>query len=899
VPHLRPTGGAHRLGWHLKKDPEHGDNRSFVTALTYDEARERAGLIDVLGYCIDLDVTGGEEIFSSVTIVRFGCRAPGTSSFIELRPTRLHRVVLNGQEVDPGTLRDGRLPLAGLLADNELRVEADMPYSRTGEGMHRFTDEADGETYLALHGGLDNAQRVFAAFDQPDMKAVIRVAVTAPGRWIVMGNGVSRPGGAGATRRWELAATPPISVYLVTVLAGPYHSIRSSHRGVPLGLYSRQSLAGHLHRDAAEIFAITRACFDRYLEIFDEPYPFDSYDQAFVPELEAGAMENPGCVTFRDEFLFPAAVTRAERQTRGMVIAHEMSHMWFGNLVTMRWWNDVWLSESFATYMGFQVLAEATAFTGTWTDFALTHKPRGYDADQRPSVHPVAPEPHEVPDTDAARSSYDDISYAKGASALRQLVAWIGRPAFLAGINDYFGRYRFASATLADLLDCLDRASSTDVLDWAGHWLRTSGVDTLAVSRPAPGRQVAPDGPPAPDGGPPADAEGAAVSHAGTRPHRIWIGVYDEVPDADALVLRERIPVLVPAGASQVVLPRAAVDPAPALLLPNDDDVSYCKIRLDPPSQDVLASSLHRISDPLSRAVAWNSARNLVRDGELAPQAYLELALSQLAAETDQSIAGQVLAYARWTIADRYLSPGHRGAALASLHVLCRELTCRPARDDDGGMRLIAGRGLIDSASRPDDVAALRSWLAAGRLPGGPNLDSRLRWQILLRLAVLGALAPAEIGREAAADTTAAGRLSAARCRAARPAEAAKAAAWATMFGETAGAGETAGPGETGSGYQLAATAQGFWQADQAELLADYVPRYFPALARTAEHRGADAARVLIQHGFPQHAADTATLQAGRPCLADGGLIGSLRRLLADQLADLSRAVDVRAGIGS
>jgi aminopeptidase N len=873
-------------------NPEHGDIRSLVTALTYDEARERARLIDVLEYHVDLDVAGGEDAFRSVTVVRFGCRLRGAGSFIELRPACLHRVVLNGHEVDPGALRDGRLPVTGLLADNELRVEADMPYSRTGEGMHRFTDEADGKTYLALHGGLDNAQRVFASFDQPDMKAVIRATVTAPGHWIVIGNGLSRPDGAGPRRRWELAATPPISPYLFTVAAGPYYGIRSSHRGVPIGLYSRQSLAGHLNRDAAEIFAVTRACFDRYLEIFDEPYPFDSYDQAFVPELEAGAMENPGCVTFRDEFLFPTAVTRAERQTRGMVIAHEMAHMWFGNLVTMRWWNDVWLSESFATYMGFQVLAEATAFTGTWTDFALTHKPRGYDADQRPSVHPVAPEPHQVPDTDAARSSYDDISYAKGASALRQLVAWIGRPAFLAGINDYFARYRFASATLADLLDCLDRASSTDVLDWAGHWLRTSGVDTLAVSRLGPGSQSAPDGQTAPDDGGAAGAAAAAVSHAGTRPHRIWIGVYDEAPDADALVLRERIPVLVSAGASLVALPRTAVDPAPALLLPNDDDVSYCKIRLDPRSRDVLASSLRRIADPLSRAVAWNTARDLVRDGELAPQAYLELAVRHLPAETDSSITGQVLAYARWTIADRYLSPGHRGAALAILAGLCQELADRPTREDEGGMRLIAGRGCIDSACRPDEVTALRSWLAVGRLPGGPDLDSRIRWQILLRLAVLGALAPAEIGREAAVDTTAAGQLSAARCRAALPAEAAKAAAWTAMFGAAAGRGETS------SGYQLAATAQGFWQADQAELLAGYLPRYFPALARTAERRGADAARVLIQHGFPQHAADTATLQRGQRCLTDGGLIGSLRRLLSDQLADLSRAVQVRAGSG-
>ncbi len=480
-----------------------------MTALTYSEAQERSRLIDVLGYRVELDVTGGDDVFGSVTVVRFGCRTPGAGSFIEISPARLRRVVLNGQDVDPATLTGNRLPVTGLRAVNELRVEADMPYSRTGAGLHRFTDAADGETYLALHGGLDNAQRVFAAFDQPDLKAVTTAAVAAPARWTVIGNGLARPAGGG---RWELAATPPISTYLFALVAGPYCSIRAEHHGIPFGLHARQSLADHLRRDAAEILGITRACFDRYREIFTEPYPYDSYDQVFVPELESGAVENPGCVTFRDEFLFPAAVTRAERQTRGMVIAHEMAHMWFGDLVTMRWWNDVWLSESFATYMGFQVLAEATAFTGTWTDFALATKTRGYDADQRESTHPVAPDPRDVPDTDAARSSYDDISYAKGASALRQLVAWLGRPAFLAGINDYIARYRFGSATLPDLLGCLSRASGTDAGDWAGHWLRGSGVDTLTVARPEPPGRV------------------GCISHVGGRPHRVWVGVYDETP---------------------------------------------------------------------------------------------------------------------------------------------------------------------------------------------------------------------------------------------------------------------------------------------------------------------------------------------------------------------------------
>jgi len=334
-----------------------------LTALTYEEARERSRLIDVLGYHVELDVTGGDDVFGSVTVVRFGCREPGAATFIEIRPARLRRAVLNGQDVDPAALAGNRLPLASLHAANELRVEADMPYSRTGAGLHRFTDAADGETYLALHSGLDNAQRVFAAFDQPDLKAAITAAVTVPGSWTVIGNGLAHPAGDG---RWELAATPPISTYLFTLVAGPYHSVRTEHHGIPFGLHARRSLAGHLGRDAAEILDITRACFDRYREIFTEPYPYDSYDQAFVPELESGAVENPGCVTFRDEFLFPSEVTQAERQTRGMVIAHEMAHMWFGDLVTMRWWNDVWLSESFATYMGFQVLAEATGFTGAW-----------------------------------------------------------------------------------------------------------------------------------------------------------------------------------------------------------------------------------------------------------------------------------------------------------------------------------------------------------------------------------------------------------------------------------------------------------------------------------------------------------------------------------------------------
>ncbi len=404
---------------------------------------------------------------------------------------------------------------------------------------------------------------------------------------------------------------------------------------------------------------------------------------------------------------------------------------------------------------------------------------------------------------------------------------------------------------------------------WAGTWLRTAGVDTLTASRAAVGHAV--------------------IRHSGSRPHRVSVGVYDDGPDG-GLALRARVPLVVTADASGVALRAAAAGPVPALLLPNDDDVSYCKVRLDPESLIALTSSLGRIADPLSRAVAWNAVRDLVRDTELAPRAYIELAVRHLAAETDTSIAGHVLGYARGTVADRYLRPAWRGAALADISGLCRDLLGRPASADPDGLRLVAGRGLIDSASRPDDIDALRSWLAAGRLPGGPDLDSKLRWQILLRLAVLGALSPAQLEREASGDASAAGRLNAARCRAAVPDEAAKRAAWTAMFD---GAAE---PGASASGYQLAATAQGFWQADQAELVAGYVPRYFPALADVAVRRGDDVARVLCQHGFPHHAVDVATLRAGQQCLERGDLIGSLRRLMADQLNDLGRAIEVRSG---
>ncbi|WP_432251956.1 aminopeptidase N [Streptomyces sp. HNM1019] len=864
-----------------------------MSVLTREEAQNRARLIEVHRYTIDLDLTRGEELFGSTTTIRFSARQAGADTFAELNPAAVHRAVLDGRELDltGGTaeaLADGRLPLTGLdEGEHELRVETDMRYSHTGEGMHRFTDPADGETYLYTMCCMSDANDVFTAFDQPDLKAVFDVRVTAPPEWTVLGNGIATRVGAPEEGRWQLAPTPPISTYLMALAAGPYHSVRTEHAGLPFGLHVRRSLAPHLEADADELFDITRRCFDRYHEIFEEPYPFDSYDQAFVPEFNSGAMENPGLVTFRDELVFRSAVTDAERQTRAMIVAHEMAHMWFGDLVTMTWWDDIWLNESFAEYMGYQILTETTRFTDTWADFGVRRKNWGYDADQRPSTHPVAPAPELVPDTAAARLNFDGISYAKGASALRQLVTWLGEKTFLDGINDHFTRHRFGNATLADFIDSLARSSGRDVHAWADRWLRTTGVDTLAPVVSANGdrwsAEIRHQG-----SGPDGDAhDGDAPAR---RPHRIAIGLYDHAPAAPhQLVLRERVEAELDGAEPSLSL--SFTGPRPDLLLLNDGDLTYTKIRLDPASWKAIQRSLSGLPDAVSRAVVWNAARDMVRDGELPATDYLEAARAHLPHETDIAIVQGVLAFARTEIADRYLPADLRPAALATISATCRDLLRRTEDGSGDGLRLAAVRTFIGSATAP---AELSDWLDGDTVPGGPALDPELRWQILGRLAVLGAVGPADIEAERARDSSATGQEGAARCRAALPDAEAKEAAWQTLFGDGTNGGQGAdAQGTELSNYLVTATAAGFWQPEHHDVLADYVPRYFPAAVALGARRGPAIANSVARFGFPS-TVDAETLRLGEECLGAPDAIPTLRRRLADQIDDLRRALRVR-----
>ncbi|MFF0447858.1 aminopeptidase N [Streptomyces sp. NPDC004609] len=838
-----------------------------MPVLTRAEAQTRAQLLDVHRYTIALDLTAGadapagtgEEIFGSRSVIQFTARADG-DTFVELRPAVLRSITLDGRPLDPGALTGNRFPLTGLTAgEHELTVEADMRYSRTGEGMHRFTDPTDGETYVYTQMFLEDVQRVFAAFDQPDLKAVFEVSVTAPDGWSVLGNAVATDNGDGT---WTCAPTAPLSTYFVAVAAGPWHSVRTEHAGLPFGLHCRRSLAPYLDADADELFEITRQCYDRYHEKFEEPYPFDSYDQAFVPEFNAGAMENPGLVTFRDEFVYRSAVTDTERQTRAMVIAHEMAHMWFGDLVTLKWWDDIWLNESFAEYMGFQILTEATRFTDTWVDFAVNRKGWGYDADQRPSTHPVAPAPDAVPDVASAMLNFDGISYAKGASALRQLVTWMGEKDFLAGINIHFARHRFGNATLADFIDSLARATDRDVHAWAESWLRTSGVDTL--------KPVVTDG-----GG----TWSLTVAQDGGRPHRVAVAAYDTDPvDPDRLVPRGRFEVDVPDGGSPA---ESHPGRRPSLVVLNENDTTYAKVRFDATSWDTVVRSLSCLPEPLSRAVVWNTARDMVRDGELAPTAYLDAARAHLPRESDLAIVQGVLGFAATQIADRYLPADRRPAALATIRDICRDFLRRTEDGSDGSLRLIAVRHYIAAAAQPETI---QEWLSDGSVSGGPELDPELRWRVLYRLAVLGALDERTIAAEEQRDPSATGREGAARCRAALPEPEAKAAAWDLLFTD-----------DTLSNYLFIATAQGFWQPEQADLVREYIPRYFADAVALADRRGPAIADAAGRYAFPLHAVDPETLELGEGCLRDSPVIPALRRKLGDQLDDLRRALATRS----
>jgi aminopeptidase N len=851
--------------------------------LTRDEARRRAALLDVDGYEVALDLRSavgdgpadGVRTFRSTTTVRFRCAEPGAGTFADLLAPAVRAVTLNGRSLDPAEVFDGtRIALAGLEAENVLVVDADCAYSRTGEGLHRFADPEDGEVYLYTQYEPADSRRVFANFEQPDLKAPFDFEVTAPAGWTVLSGGARagdpEPVGADAERH-RFTRTRPISTYITAIVAGPYHHVtdhysRSLPDGgtleVPLGALCRKALARHF--DADDIFAITKQGLDFFHDHFDFPYPFGKYDQAFVPEYNLGAMENPGCVTFREEFVFRGKVTQTSYEGRANVILHEMAHMWFGDLVTMEWWDDLWLKESFADFMGAFSQVEATRFTGGWITFANRRKAWAYRADQLPSTHPVTAD---IRDLEDAKLNFDGITYAKGASVLKQLVAYVGRDAFLEGARRYFKRHAWGNTRLTDLLSVLAETSGRDMAEWSRAWLQTAGVNTLT-----PLAEYGEDGRLAEL----AVLQEAPAEHDVLRPHRVAVGLYRRENGDGPLVRYARAETDV-VGARTVV-PGLAGAERPELILLNDEDLTYCKVRFDEDSLATLRDHLGEVTDPMARALCWSALWNLTRDGLLPAGEFLGLVLRFAGVETEIGVLQMLHAWS-CTALDRYTAPGRREESGRSLAE--GAAAGLRAAEPGSGHQLAWARFLAAVASGKNELRLLRDLLDGSVTVDGLEVDQELRWTFLEPLAAHGEADEAMLAAELARDDTASGKRHQVRCLAARPSEAVKAQAWADVV-----------ESDRLSNALVEATIAGFAQPGQRELTAPYAPRYFEVIEDVWRARSIEIGMDVVRGLYPASQGDQKTLDATDEWLTShAGAAPALRRLVLEARDDLARAL--------
>ncbi|MFD6167577.1 aminopeptidase N [Streptomyces coeruleorubidus] len=843
--------------------------------LSRDEARERAALIGVDGYEVSLDLRSavgaddadGPRTFRSVTTVRFRCNEPGASSFADLIAPSVTAVSLNGRDLDPGEVFDGsRITLEDLATDNELVVDAQCAYSRTGEGLHRFVDPEDGEVYLYTQYEPADSRRVFANFEQPDLKAPFRFEVRAPEGWTVWSNGV----GERADGVWRFAETKPISTYITCVVAGPYHYVTDGYSRtfadgttleIPLGALCRKGLAPYF--DAEDVFLVTKQGLDFFHDHFDYPYPFGKYDQAFVPEYNLGAMENPGLVTFREEFIFRGKVTQASYEGRANVVLHEMAHMWFGDLVTMEWWDDLWLKESFADFMGEFSLVGATRFVNGWVTFANRRKSWAYRADQLPSTHPITADIRDLQD---AKLNFDGITYAKGASVLKQLVAYVGQDAFLEGARRYFKRHAYGNTRLGDLLSVLEETSGRDMSAWARSWLQTAGVNSLT-----PQLLLDPQGRVQEL----AVVQEAAESHPELRPHRVAVGLY-RATDGGAVERYARAEVDV--DGPRTVVAELSGAAAPDLVLVNDDDLTYCKIRFDETSLATLREHLGSVTDPLARALCWSALWNMTRDALLPARDFVDLVLRFAGSESEIGVVQMLHAWAESAVT-HYAAPARRETTARLLaEGARRELYAAEAGSEH---QLAWARFFARTAAAEADFELLGDLLAGTTSVEGLDLDQELRWVFLEPLAAHGVVDEKTLAEELARDDTASGKRHQVRCLAARPSEAVKAQAWAQVV-----------ESDALSNAMVEATIAGFSQGSQRELLAPYAEKYFAAIERVWAERSIQIGMHVVQGMFPSLQQSRETLDATDAWLeAHREAAPALRRLVLEARDDLARAL--------
>lgn len=840
--------------------------------LTRAEAQQRAAVVRTHSYDISLDLAVGPQLFRAETIVRFAAE-PGAATFIDLIAETVHRVELNGVALDPATVfADSRVQLADLAAENVLTIVSDQRYTNTGEGLHRFVDPADGEVYLYSQFEVPDSRRVFAVFEQPDLKATFRFTVTAPARWQVVSNQATPAPQAGGERAgealavWRFDPTPIISSYITVLVAGPYHVVRSEltssdGRTIPLGVFCRTSLAEYL--DAEYVFEKTRQGFAFFEQQFDYPYPFEKYDQLFVPEFNAGAMENAGAVTFTEAYVFRSQVTDAMRERRVITILHELAHMWFGDLVTMRWWNDLWLNESFAEYMSTLATAEATEWSDCWTTFVASEKSWAYRQDQLPSTHPIVAE---IRDLDDVLVNFDGITYAKGASVLKQLVAWVGREPFMRGVHDYFVKHRYGNTELNDLLTELSAHSGRDLAEWSAQWLETAGVNTLRpeFTLDSDGRYESF-----------AIVQTATAEYPTLRSHRIAVGLYETAGDG-SLTRVDRIELDI-AGERTEITELLGVR-HPELLLLNDDDLSYAKIRFDEASLETAASRLGTLSDPLARSLVWGALWDAARDAELPAGQYVEVVLAHIGAET-QSTTLRTLLQQLVLAASSYVAPERREATLYRTAERLWQLATAAEAGSDRQFQFLKVFAQLAAA---DDHLDLVLKLLEGEIElAGLDIDTDLGWELLIALAAGGRVTPEEIDAALADDRTATGEQSAAHARAALPSAEHKEAAWASVFDE---------PGA--SNLIVRATGLGFLRAHDREQFVPYLGRYFSILTEIWESRSYAIAEELIDGFYPSPLADTRLRDATRAWLAShADAPAALRRLIIEHLAGVERAL--------
>ena len=837
--------------------------------LTRIEAADRAKLLKVHSYDVELDLTTGEKTFASKTTVRFAAHEVGASTFIDAITSKVHSITLNGESLEVAKHSDGiRIELTNLQSENELVVDAEAFYMNTGEGLHRFVDPVDNEVYLYSQFEVPDSRRMFAVFEQPDLKALFTFIVTAPENWKVVSNQPTpEPTSLGEGKaKWHFAPTPKISSYITALIAGPYVEARSEltssdGRVIPLGVFCRASLSPFM--DADYIFDKTREGFLFYEKQFDVPYPFEKYDQLFVPEFNAGAMENAGAVTFTETYVFRSKVSDATKERRVVTILHELAHMWFGDLVTMKWWNDLWLNESFAEYASTLATAEATEWHGAWTTFAALEKSWAYRQDQLPSTHPIVAE---INDLEDVQVNFDGITYAKGASVLKQLVAFVGQEKFMAGVSAYFKKHAYQNTELVDLLRELEAQSGRDLQSWSKNWLETAGVNTLRSEFET-------------------DADGnftkfavlqtAIAEHPTIRPHRMAIGFYNL--EGNSLKRVHRIELDVDGDRTEV---EALVGIAqPDLILLNDEDLAYAKIRLDERSLKTAVDHLSKFEDSLARTVVWGAAWDAARDAEASPREFVKLVLNNIATETESTTILTLLRQLV-TTGNLYVAEAHREQTLIEIGDGLLALARNAEPGSDIQLQLI--KFFPQFAKTAAHLDALEALLSGAEKLNGLEVDADLRWDLLTGLVVAGRAGEAQIDAELERDNTANGQKAAAGARAALPSVAAKEAAWALLV-----------ESKELSNALVNSASLGFGRVHDLKLLEPYVDRYFESALHVWKLHTFKIAEYLMINLYPVYLANESLAAKTREWIAKPQIkeIPALRRIMIENLAAVDRAL--------